>query len=165
MQAGLAAICFIIDGDQILLMEAPWHGNQWSVIGGKMEAGETPEDAVRREVFEETGLTLGELREAGHFLLQDVSGTEATSLYLFVGGRPTGELRGSNEGVPSWHRLERISQLEIIDLVRLLLPTMLQPGTQVSGTIRLNADRQIGSHSLRVHHVSATRSVAYEPSR
>jgi 8-oxo-dGTP diphosphatase len=37
-------------------------GEWWTLPGGGVEPGETPEEAVRREVFEETGLVVGDAR-------------------------------------------------------------------------------------------------------
>jgi 8-oxo-dGTP diphosphatase len=39
---------------QVLLVSHPWRG--WVPPGGKVERGETPREAARRELFEETGV-------------------------------------------------------------------------------------------------------------
>lgn len=59
----------IIDGDRIVLNERgrePLKG-QWSLPGGLVEVGENLEDAIRREVREETGLEVDVLRVAAVF--------------------------------------------------------------------------------------------------
>jgi mutator protein MutT len=55
-RVGVGAV--IIDGDRVLLVKrghAPLKG-EWSLPGGAVELGETLEEAVVREVLEETGL-------------------------------------------------------------------------------------------------------------
>jgi mutator protein MutT len=55
---GVGAV--VLNGDCVLLVKrghAPLKG-EWSLPGGRVELGETLEDAVRREVLEETGLAI-----------------------------------------------------------------------------------------------------------
>ena len=76
--------------------------DKWIGIGGKFEEGESPEDCVRREVLEETGLTL----EAWHYrgivtFVSDEWGTEY--MHLFTSDRFSGRPREDcEEGELSW---------------------------------------------------------------
>ena len=60
----LAAIVQV--GDKVLLARnAAWQHRMFALITGFMEAGETPEEGIRREIAEETGLTVTALRLIG----------------------------------------------------------------------------------------------------
>ena len=53
-------IMLITEGNHILVGRSPaWPEGRYSLLAGFMEPGETVEGAVRREVFEETGITVG----------------------------------------------------------------------------------------------------------
>jgi NAD+ diphosphatase len=57
--------------DRILLAQnAAWKGKVYALITGFMEAGETPQDGIRREIREETSLEVRELNLIGVYDFQ-----------------------------------------------------------------------------------------------
>lgn len=58
------AFAFAFAGDRLLMTNLTRRG--WEIPGGHMEPGERPEEAVRREVFEEALTTLGPLHRLGY---------------------------------------------------------------------------------------------------
>ena len=59
----LAVDCIIVVEGRVLLIHRRNPPLGWALPGGFVEYGETVEDAVRREMKEETGLELAELRQ------------------------------------------------------------------------------------------------------
>jgi 8-oxo-dGTP diphosphatase len=62
----VATVMLLNENGEILLQKKDlgfkrWPG-RWSMFGGGIESGETPEDAVRREITEELGLKLENLK-------------------------------------------------------------------------------------------------------
>ena len=56
-------IMLVLDGDRVLLgRQAPWPEKMYSLLAGFIEPGETVEQAVRREVAEETAIHVGDVR-------------------------------------------------------------------------------------------------------
>ena len=79
----LAGVCVILrnPSGEVLLVRHSYGPPLWSLPGGGLERGEAPEDAARREVREELGLTLAALEPLGT-LEEELSGTNHTA-HLF----------------------------------------------------------------------------------
>ena len=66
----MTTLCYLEQGDRYLMLhrtkkENDENRDKWIGVGGKFEDGESPEDCVKREVLEETGLTLTSYRYRG----------------------------------------------------------------------------------------------------
>lgn len=84
--------------------------DKWIGVGGKFEADESPEDCMRREVLEETGLTVTNFRYRGIVtFVSDEWGCEY--MHLFSVTDWTGEFRECDEGELAW-----IDKKELLDL-------------------------------------------------
>ncbi|MBR5897444.1 MAG: NUDIX domain-containing protein, partial [Lachnospiraceae bacterium] len=90
-------LCYIEKDGKILLLhrnkkKKDINHDKWIGVGGKFEPGETAEECLVREVFEETGLTLTGYEAAGVIKFYDNAGGDQ-DMYLFMGTDFTGELR------------------------------------------------------------------------
>ncbi len=64
-QPRIGADCIIIVDEQVVLVRRRYEPGGWALPGGLVEEGETVESTVRREMKEETGLELLDLRLFG----------------------------------------------------------------------------------------------------
>lgn len=86
--------------------------DKWIGLGGKFEQGESPEDCVLREVFEETGLRLLSWKYRGIVtFVSDEWGTEY--MHLFWSDDFEGQMHDCDEGVPDWIDKHELLKLPI----------------------------------------------------
>lgn len=109
--------CYIERGDEYLMLhrvkkEHDINRDKWIAVGGKFEPGESPEDCMLREVYEETGLRLSSWRYRGivTFVMAEY-GTEY--MHIFTAGGFTGELKDCDEGELAWVKKDRVPDLPI----------------------------------------------------
>ena len=96
---------------------------KWIGVGGRFEPGESPEDCVKREFYEETGLTLidPKLRGVVTFAFAE---DPTEYMFLYSADRFTGEMikeEDSPEGILRWVGKEEVLSLPIWPGDRILL--------------------------------------------
>ncbi len=105
MKAVNTVLCYIERDGQYLMLhrtkkQNDLNGGKWIGVGGKLEHGEAPEQALLREVKEETGLTLTRYRRRG--LVTFVQGDLCEYMFLFTADDFTGSLTDCDEGDLKW---------------------------------------------------------------
>lgn len=112
----LTTLCYIEKDDAVLMLhrtkkEHDVNKGKWIGVGGKFEAGESPDECLLREVREETGLTLTRWRYRGviTFCYND---NDAEYMHLYTADGFTGTLADTcREGVLRW-----VPRAEILSL-------------------------------------------------
>lgn len=88
--------------------------DKWIGVGGKFEAGESPEECMEREVLEETGLTVDGFLYCGIVTFVSTNydtEDEVEYMHLFKVTDFSGELKSCDEGELVWVDKERLLEL------------------------------------------------------
>ncbi len=73
--------------------------DSWSFPGGSVEASETPDEAVRRELLEETGLRVNAARLVGEHFVPRTSAGNRLVLYVFTAHWSSGDPTAGDDAV------------------------------------------------------------------
>ena len=124
----LTTLCYVENNGRWLMMhrvkkDADENAGKWIGPGGHLLENETPEECVRREVREETGLELRDLKLRGiiTFILPDW-GNELTFLYTARTDRT--ELPECEEGILRWVPMDEVMGLPLWEGDRVFLPLL-----------------------------------------
>jgi 8-oxo-dGTP diphosphatase len=126
-------LCFITHGKDVLLLRGGPHKRLWAGryngVGGHIEAGEDIHTATLREIAEETGITVHDLRLCG--VVHADAGDPAVGILFFVftakaGSREAG--LSSPDGALEWWPASRLPTSDMIDDLPILLPKVLGMG-------------------------------------
>lgn len=141
-------LCYIRKENEILMLfrnkkkDDPNEG-KWIGVGGKIEEGETPDQCMLREVFEETGIRLKEYTMLGIIEFRsDVCEDEDMNLYEAV--LPEGAiLEECNEGTLKWIPESELLSLDLWEGDKIFLGQLLKHQKPISLTLWYHGDRLI----------------------
>ena len=128
-----ATLLFIIDDDQILLIEKKrgLGAGKINGPGGKLEGRETPEQCAVRECQEEIGVTARNPRYVGQHRFQFVDGY-SIHVHVFISRDYEGTPVETDEAIPLWFPIDAIPYHRMWADDALWLPLVVD-GKTVSG--------------------------------
>jgi len=109
-----ATLCFLVRGNEVLLgfKKTGLGEGKWNGIGGKIEPGETPAQAIAREVKEEIKVTLKKFEQRAFIKFYNVlmhDGTRSDlNAYVFLATEWDGEAQETDEMLPRWFSKDTI---------------------------------------------------------
>lgn len=125
MRSQLTTLCYIEKDDAYLMLhrtakENDENHDKWIGVGGHFEHGESPEDCLKREVREETGLELASFRFRGivTFINED---HPAEYMCLYTAQAFPGTEIPCNEGQLAWVKKDDIGKLNLWEGDRIFL--------------------------------------------
>jgi len=127
--AVIATLCHIIKNNRLLLQKKSkglFGEGKWNGVGGKLEMSESLEACVTREVFEETGLKVLDLRFHGvlNFYFGDRNELDWV-VYVFSTKVFEGKPKAGGEGDLQWFAFEAIPYNEMWQDDKHWLPLLL----------------------------------------
>ncbi len=141
----LTTLCYLERDGQYLMLHRTKKKNdinhdKWLGVGGKFERDESPEDCMRREIGEETGLT--PLRWAYRGLVTFVSDSAETEyMHLFTVTDWEGEQKECDEGELAWIEKKRLRELTLWEGDRIFLKLLEDKAPFFSLKLRYEGER------------------------
>jgi 8-oxo-dGTP diphosphatase len=120
-------LCFVFAGDDVLLLQGAadkkiWPG-KYNGLGGHVERGESVQAAARREIAEEAGLAVDDLRLRGVITI-DTGETAGIGVFVFTARAPSRAVVASREGALHWVPLADVAAYDTVSDIPLLLAAL-----------------------------------------
>lgn len=141
----MTSLCYLERGNEYLMLHRSKKVNdenhdKWIGVGGKFEPGESPEDCMRREIWEETGLTATAWRYRGLVtFVSEEYGTEYMHLFTVHGWE--GEEHECDEGELRWIGKKALYDLTLWEGDRIFLRLLEEDGPFFSLKLCYSGDR------------------------
>lgn len=123
-------LCYIFKDDEVLMLKknevkGDMNSSKWLGVGGHIEDGEHPDDAILRETKEETGLTLTSYDLLGTIKFY-MNGKYSEKIYVYVGYEVKGEMISCDEGLLQFFKKDEILNLSLWEGDKIFLRPLLE---------------------------------------
>ncbi len=119
--------CFIRRNDEVLVFHrspSRKHFPDWIAgVAGKIEFGERVDEACLREIREETGLEIENLRLRA--IVSEILPKVELLIFIFVAEYKSGDIKESAEGKPLWIKIDELKMLKLAPYLKVVLPQIL----------------------------------------
>lgn len=143
----ISTLCYIENDDQYLMLlrnkkKHDVNEGKWIGVGGKTNAGESPEECVCREVYEETGLILDQYTMRGVLTFLSI-GWEEECIFVFTANQFHGQMKECDEGQLSWIKKDSIMNLNLWEGDKIFLKLLLEDNCFFSLKLSYDKDRLV----------------------
>ncbi len=125
-------LCFVTHGNDVLLLRGGPEKRLWAGlyngVGGHIEPREDVYSAARREILEETGLQVSELRLRALIHVDARDSSVGILLFVFIAAASTRSLTPSGEGTLEWLARDALPLEHVMEDLPVLLPRLLAMG-------------------------------------
>ncbi len=145
----ILTLCFIQRNGEILLgMKKRGFGmGRWNGFGGKVEEGETIEEAAKREVLEEISISVFEVEQFAEIEFTFEDKKEILEVHVFDAKKWTGKPEESDEMRPEWFSLDNIPYKKMWPDDAIWFPLYLA-GKKFRGKFYLNEKEEVLTHEI-----------------
>ena len=127
----ISTLCYIKKNNQTLMLhrikkKKDIHKNKWNGLGGKLIEGESPEECVKREVLEESGLIIESPKLHGIITFPKFDEIDDWIVFVYTAKNFEGNLIECNEGKLNWVSDDQLLSLNLWEGDKIFIPWLSQ---------------------------------------
>ena len=127
----ISTLCYIKKNNQTLMLHRikkknDIHKNKWNGLGGKLIEGESPEECVKREVLEESGLIIESPKLHGIITFPKFDEIDDWIVFVYTAKNFEGNLIECNEGKLNWVSDDQLLSLNLWEGDKIFIPWLSQ---------------------------------------
>tara|TARA_B100000401_G_scaffold335424_1_gene234302 strand:- start:47 stop:505 length:459 start_codon:yes stop_codon:yes gene_type:complete len=127
----ISTLCYIKKNNQTLMLHRikkknDIHKNKWNGLGGKLIEGESPEECVKREVLEESGLIIESPKLHGIITFPKFDEIDDWIVFVYTAKNFEGNLIECNEGKLNWVLDDQLLSLNLWEGDKIFIPWLSQ---------------------------------------